>query len=475
MAGNTNGDTCNAPESVRNLDLFVLLLVLLAWVPVPVGSNRGWSVAILQATALTIVGVWSLRYTRKPFAIPVVVRELHVPLSILLLWLCVPLVQIVPLPTWLVQVVSGGSDSPYSIMLVLPHSDFQYLSVDRSATLSGFLRQCALVAVFFSVLSLVTTRSRLRAVLVLLFLVGFVQALYGLTLYLGGDGIGLWNPGHEPGTVSGTYINQNHFAGLMEMSIPAGMGLLLMDWKPHESGYALKSSFRVILSLTFGRRGLVLFALLVMFAAMILSTSRGAMGSLAAAISVVALTSAIKKRTVTRELKLGLVAIALVAIAMIWLGPGQLTSKLASSGMSSNRGDLRELSYAVIADNPIIGSGVGTYRWVLPKYKDERFGSGFYEHAHNDYLEMLGEQGILGFSLLFLSAGLIVAGILKANSRKKDSFVRGVLFASLVGCMSLLMHGLVDFNLHIPANAAWFFALLGIGAVAARMGTEEKP
>jgi len=475
MADNSNSNTSSVPESARHLDLFVLLLVLLAWVPVPVGSNRGWSVAILQATALTIVGVWSLRYARKPFAVPVAVRELHVALSILLLWLCVPLVQIAPLPTWLVRVVSGGSESPYSVMFVLPHSDFQYISVDRGATLSGFLRQCALVAVFFGVLALATTRSRLRAALVLLFFVGFVEALYGLTLYLGGDGIGLWNPGHEPGTVSGTYINQNHFAGLMEMSIPAGMGLLMMDWKPHESGYGLKSSFRVILSLTFGRRGLVLFALLVMFAAMILSTSRGAMGSLAAAITAFALISAMKKRKETRELKVGLVAITLVGIAIIWLGPGQLTDKLASSGLSSNRGDLRELSYAVIAENPVIGSGVGTYRWVLPKYKDERFGSGFYEHAHNDYLEILGEQGMLGFLVLFLATGMIVAGIMKANNRQKDSFARGVLFASLVGCMSLLLHGLVDFNLHIPANAAWFSALLGMGAVATGMRTEENP
>jgi len=466
-------DTPGVSGPARNHDLFVLLIVLLVWIPVPVASNRGWSVAILEAAALLIFGVWALRYAHKPFAIPIAVRELRVPLAILLGWLCVPLIQIVPIPVWFGQIVSSGSESPYANLLVLPTSSFHYLTVDRSASLSGFLRQCALVAVFFSVLSLASTRSRLRVLLILVFIVGFAEALYGLVLYLGGDGFGLWDPGHKPETVSGTYVNQNHFAGLMEMSIAAGMGVLLMGWKAHESVDGLRSSFRLILSLIFGRRGLVLFGLLVLLAALILSTSRGAIGSIAVALVVAVCIAATRKGRGRSELGVGVTSAILVVLAVVWLGAGQMSDKLESSGLTSNRGDLRELSYQIISDNPIIGSGTGTYRWVLPRYKDARFGSGFYEHAHNDYLETLGEQGALGFSLLIIAIGLIVVRILKSYRMRHDPVIQGALFASVVGCGSILLHGLVDFNLQIPANAAYFCVLLGIGSVAATATKES--
>ena len=259
------------------------------------------------------------------------------------------------------------------------------------------------------------------------------------------------------------------------MTIPAGMGLLLTSGEPQESGRGLRALLRATSSMLLGQRGILLFGLLVMFAALILSTSRGAIGSLAAAVILAVLMAIRKKGGRARELKVGLIAVVLIVSALFWLGAGQLSSKLESSGLASSRGDLRELSYRMIADNPVVGTGVGTYRWVFPKYKDQRFGSGFYEHAHNDYLEILIEQGILGFSLLVVALGLVAAKIVKAYRQHHDPLVRGALFAVVVGCTSLLLHGLVDFNFQIPANAAYFFALLGVGAVAADIGRESNP
>jgi len=185
-----------------------------------------------------------------------------------------------------------------------------------------------------------------------------------------------------------------------------------------------------------------------------------------------------KKGIRARELKLGLLVSSLVIVAIFWLGSGQFTEKLQATGLASDRGDLRELTYSMINDSPMIGTGLGTYRWVFPAYKDERFGSYFYEHAHNDYLELLSEQGFVGFSLLAVGVLLILLSLMREFGRRRDPLVRGTLFAAIAGCLSLMLHGLVDFNFQIPANAYYFFVLLGLGTVASslrrNLGADQK-
>ena len=93
----------------------------------------------------------------------------------------------------------------------------------------------------------------------------------------------------------------------------------------------------------------------------------------------------------------------------------------------------------------------------------------FYEHAHNDYLELIAEQGALGAVLLGGAVFAAMATNMLAFLRRRDLGARAVLFGVNVATVALLIHGLVDFNFHIPANAAYFFVLLGIGIAVSSM------
>jgi O-antigen ligase len=351
---------------------------------------------------------------------------------------------------------------------------YAYLSIDRGATYSGFLRQCGLIALFASVLVLATSTMRLKALMVLILLVGFVEALYGLALFLAGDELALWSPGQAMGTVSGTYVNQNHFAGLMELAIPVGFGLLLSGHPVGGAASGTRDYTRLLSGFLLGQRGVILFCVLIMSAALILTTSRGGTGSLAIGIAVAIAIAGLKRGIRARELRVGIMAVILALIAVFWLGPGQFAEKLKSTGISSNRAEQRELSYQIIADSPLVGTGVGTYRWIFPAYKDERFGVYFYEHAHNDFLEILTEQGSVGFSLLAAGIILMLVRVVRAFVHRHDPLIRGALFAAIAGCISLMVHGLVDFNLQIPANAGYFFVLLGIGVVASELRSQPE-
>jgi len=449
--------------------LFFFFLLVLVWAPIPIGSNRPWSMAILEFGILCVVGLWCLGYMLKPFELPRAARCAYVPLFLLTAWVSYPLVQMMPLPASWVSILTLGVENPYGGLFPGTGDGIAYLSVDRSATFAGFLWQASLLAMFFCVLVLVTTVRRVRVLMTVVFLVGFVQALYGLLVYFQGEHIGLWHPGHAKGTVSGTYVNQNHFAGLMELTIPAGLGLLLYtgrDWRGTAGSTRILPSTLAFLA---GQSGILLFCTLVMTAALILTTSRGGVGALAIGIAVAVILAVAKRGFRTRELTLGLAMVVLVVSALAWIGPGRFVEKVESAGLASKRGDLRDTSYQIVNDRPLFGTGIGTYRWIFPAYKDDRFGGNFYEHAHNDFLETLGEQGFIGFVLLASGVVIVLARIVWAFGRTRDPLMRGALFASISGTVALLVHGLVDFNLHIPANAVYFVVLLGIGVIASEM------
>jgi O-antigen ligase len=425
--------------------------------------------AFLEAGALFTVGVWLLSYTRKPFEIPPAIHSVRLSLYILALWLVYPLIQLIPVSTSVAGIVGDEFGMPYISLPPNITTGTAYLTFDRSATFAGFIRQCGIAALFFSVLALATSASRLRGLLILFLVVGFLEALYGLLLYFGGDELGLWNPGQAQATVTGTYVNQNHFAGLLEITIAVGLGLLLSTW-PRRERLSEKDSFLgSLLTFFLSQRAIILFCVLIMTAALIMTESRGGIGALALGVVVAVSIAVWKKGVHARELMLGIVAVALAATAILWFGSGQFTEKLRTAGFASDRGALRDLSYSMIGDNPFFGTGVGTYRWVFPSYKDERFGSYFYEHAHNDFLEALGEQGVIGFSLLALGISLIFFQIVRAYGHRHEPLIQGALFATITGCVALMVHGLVDFNFHIPANAGYFAALLGLGTVASSL------
>ena len=95
---------------------------------------------------------------------------------------------------------------------------------------------------------------------------------------------------------------------------------------------------------------------------------------------------------------------------------------------------------------------------VYPRYASFYDGR-VVDHAHNDYLELLADAGMVGGALgLCLIAVLYWRGL--ANLRgAKSAVARAAIAGSLSACTGLLLHSFVDFNLHIPSNAMIFLLL----------------
>lgn len=448
----------------RHQRCLVALLLILAWAPLPLGSNREWSLALLCAAIMLIAGVVALGYVASPYRVPESMRRYRIPILVLVLWAAFPLLQLVSPPAELAAYSGLDVQRAYQGLKPVAGEVTSYLTIDRDSTARALLRQSALVGLFVIVLVVVDRLSRLKLLLGVMFVAGAAQALYGLLVYLGGSEAGLWTPRISTQAITGTYVNQNHFAGLIEITLPVGLGFAFAALSSSQATFG--PGVRMLLSQLMSRQALILFGVFLMLAALILTGSRGALASLLIGILAALAIGYRARHPGDPALRLVVLLGAMIVGVLLWFGSGALGGKLDRLGDAGDRAALREVSYELIGRNPLSGTGAGTYRWIFPAFKDERFGSGFYEHAHNDFLEILVEQGVVGFILVSIPVLLLLFAIARAYRRRHDLIARGAMFATLTGCISLLVHGLVDFNLQIPANAAYFSCLLAAGAAA---------
>ena len=209
-----------------------------------------------------------------------------------------------------------------------------------------------------------------------------------------------------------------------------------------------------------GKRALAGFCAGVMATTIFLSGSRGGMIAFICQ-SIVFAASAFGKRRSPR-LAMGSVA--------VWLLSWRCYFSWTGTGLGPPRGlrpDIRlnitKDSLKLFSHRPVMGWGLGTFPTIYPRYRSF-YTNLFINEAHNDYAQLLVEMGALGFVLmLWFLASLYRQGLPTSRSWE-FRWDWAVSLAALLGCTGILVHSLVDFNLQIPANAAWFYSLCGLAA-----------
>jgi O-antigen ligase len=116
---------------------------------------------------------------------------------------------------------------------------------------------------------------------------------------------------------------------------------------------------------------------------------------------------------------------------------------------------------ALIGAFPVAGVGPGAFMDAYPAF-DVKSNPGLVDHAHNDYLEVLAESGLIaGGTLILFSLGTW-AFLFARWLGRTDNFDRGIVLGTVLGILAMLIHSLTDFNLRVPSNAAVFVALHGL-------------
>jgi len=256
------------------------------------------------------------------------------------------------------------------------------------------------------------------------------------------------------GSPFGPYVNHNDYAGLMEMLLPISATYILSSSAPSILRFVLWGG--VVLAIT----------------SIWVSGSRGgAVVLLIEGLLLAGILISRQPRGVSFRLFLVLLGVVLISAASFsWLVRTGRIGDRAWSVFETNRslevrlGDRFRVgidTLHMVRSRPWTGIGVGCFEQVIPSYMT--FPSDLHwTHAHDDVLEAVAETGLPGAALILLAL-VIFFGMAFRDIEERLRRERGwIQIGAAVGAVGLLVHSFVDFNLRIPANAAWFVVCLAI-------------
>jgi O-antigen ligase len=256
----------------------------------------------------------------------------------------------------------------------------------------------------------------------------------------------------------GPYVNHNNYAGLMEMLIPVSVAYILPRfWNS------------LLLLLLWCGVGLAITSIWV-------SGSRGAtIVLLIEGVLWMGILLLHRPRGVSPRLFVVLLGVVLVsAVVFSWLVSKGHVSNHAWSVFETNRsleaklGDRLRVdidTLRMVGSHPWTGVGVGCFEYVFPNYMTFPM-SLHWTHAHDDVLEAAAETGLPGVVLILMALVLFFRMAfrhIEARLRHKWGWIQ---MGAAVGAVGLLCHSFVDFNLRVPANAAWFVVCLAVATHA---------
>lgn len=432
--------------------LIAATLFLLVWLPLPLGSNRDWAVGFLVLFTGGLTALWAVSRIRA--------GGLAEHRSLKAAW---PLLALLGLGQgWVaVQWLAG-------------------LSVDVGSTFQYLMLGIAYTLLFGLIITLFTSRKRLTLLLATLVVSGTLQAFWGAFMTLSGVEWLLMTPKTSyQGNATGTFVNRNHLAGYLELTLACGIGLLmaLRDGRPF--------SWTGLLELLMGPKARLRLALVIMVIALVMSHSR--MGNAAFFASLLIVGGVFVVLDKQNRLRNGLILASLIVIDLLvisqYFGLERLKDRLVNTRLNDvvvdgevvqQANEVRDnvFGYAIplLREKPLVGQGAGSFEAVYPKYPGEDIRLHF-DHAHNDFIQFVVEFGLLG--TLPLAAFLLLAlfHALRALWQQESIYRSGVGFGAAVGILSLLIHSSTDFNLQIPANAA---TLVAVCAIAVLAGSHSK-
>lgn len=365
----------------------------------------------------------------------------------------------------LIQTIPLGADSDLSLKLGTQVK--RTLSADPHGTRLWAARMLALVLGAAMLLRYTSSPRRLRRLISVVIGIAVASALFGLARKTMQHEAGFLLPHLMPGLGYAQFINNNHFAFLMEIAIGLLLGLMV-------GGGVRRERLLIYVGLT-----------LLLGMSLVVSNSRGGILSmLCEVIFVAAVFPAVRSvRTTSNKcaklvgssrfiralLVLGLVTT--ISIGIVWVGgdsligrleviPGEVSSREGGSRWGDRRIDIWRASWQLVKANPVAGVGMGGY-WTAITTHHDASGEMTPQRAHNDYLELLASGGLIGVAL---AAWFLVGLIRPARKqlRSADRFRSAAAFGAVVGSCGVAVHSLVDFGLHTTVNAILMIVLLAI-------------
>lgn len=293
--------------------------------------------------------------------------------------------------------------------------------------------------------------SQARNLAIVFSLYGAVLATFSLIQGISSNGKLYWiRQPRMGGWIYGPYVNHNHYAGLMEMLVPIPLVLSLTRLASGKTRAAAAAVAAVMVGTIF------------------LSGSRGGMLAIVTELLILAVLLIKQQRGLRTAIGIGVFLVIVVGL-LAWVGGSELSKRIATAGPSHTEitSDVRHYinhdGLRMFLKKPVLGWGLGTFPVVYPQFRTF-YTNFFVNQAHNDYLQLLVEMGLLGFGTMLWFLVTVYTRAIKKIGYWTNEISGAVTLACVLGLSGILVHSAVDFNLQIPANAALFYVFCTIAA-----------
>jgi len=411
---------------------------LLMFGPIALGEVQPWSVFFLETGSVVLMLLW----LRKQW----VAGEFTIAGN----------------PLFLPMGVFGGL---ILLQIVFAGHGFRLLHIDiggsayRHDTISGALQYCAYGMLCFLAGQTLLRASQARQIAVILAIYGSAIAGFALLQGISANGKLYWVVSlSHGGAIYGPYVNHNHYAGLMELLVPIPLVLSLTRLAGEKERIAagVAAAIMVVTIFLSGSRGgmIAIFVELIIFAVILLRQR----------VEIV-------RQKKGMRLAVSLAAFVVVLVSLLtWLGGKDLTTRVSSISTETRtelsggmRLSIDRDTFRMVRNKPLLGWGLGAFPTVYPHFRT--FYTNFFVNAaHNDYLQLLSEMGLLGFGTMVWFLVVLYRHALRKIGNWMSEVSGAVTLACTLGFTGILVHSLLDFNLQIPANAALFYVLCTIAA-----------
>lgn len=417
---------------------FFLICALVVFTTLAYGTVHSQIIVIVYAAIACLALLWAadcffsktFRFSRHPLQVPLVLLGVYA----------------------LIQVIPFGTYSDASGLASIPRT----ISADPFATQVTAFHIFALCLFFAAALVFIESAARLRRLATVLTIFGFAYAFYAiLQLVLSPEAIyGVYKPQAMP---FGSFVNRNDFAALIVMLVSVPLGLLF-------AGAVARD-----------KKLLYFVAIALMATSLLLCNSRGGLVAIFAEIILLLILTTHTKGKKNFVLKAALAALLIVGgvAGAFFVGGETSFSRIADSAKeidappeTMTRFHMWGVTMKVIVEHMPLGAGLGAFPQVYSKF-DTMGGYQRVEQAHNDYLQVLADAGLVGlviggaFLFLFFRQGVM-------SSRVGNTYRKGIAVGAFAGCFGVLVHSAFDFVLHITAIAITFITLLAMLVASAR-------
>ena len=413
--------------------ILALVLAILVLGPLAFGAVRALEFSVIQILTVSVIALWGIRLWISP--------------KPQLLW---------PPICWAVLV--------FAIYAIVRYcqADIEYVARQE------LLRILVYTFLFFAVLNNLHRQESTQIISFTLIFLAMAIAGYAVYQFMADSKYVWFYPALYPHRGSGTYVCPNHLGGFLELLLPLGLAYTMLG--------RLKPVTRILIG----------YASFVLLAGIAATVSRGAWASTAIALFFFFIALLFRRgfrvpALVVLALLIGVGAYVIPRNLFIQMRLRQLYSQQGKVG-DDMRFALWQPAYKLWQDHPWWGVGPAHFDARFVAYRPEGVQLSP-DRVHNDYLNTLVDWGMVG-TVLVASAWLLLAlGILKTWPRVRPTAVDlgtksgsnkfAFLLGASLGLVAILVHSLVDFNMHIPANAIVVVTLMALLTSQLRFATER--